>query len=760
MNRYNANNITLNLTFKGILTGLVFWIVALFSEMILHQLGIWEVLQLRQSNPAFLLIDLTPFVIALFAYSQGKYIGKRFRRLHDELSKQLRKTQRVINFVEAIKGGKDAEVEDESDKQDALIQSLINLRDTLIQNKKEEEARQEEDEQRGWINEGLAQFGDILRQNISNIEALSYEIISNLVKYMHANQGGFFIIHGEDVEDKHLKMTACYAYERRKFADKRIEWGEGFVGTVVQERESIYLEDVPPTYVNITSGLGKQTPTFLAIVPLKINSEVHGAIEMASFHPFEKYQIEFIEKVAESIASTISNVKINDKTARLLQESREQAETLAMNEEQMRQNMEELEAAQEEVARQSEKFVSFTNTVNHTLIRAEYDTDGTLLYANTNFLKSLGYTKNAEVEGKNIAMFINEKDKEWFFSIWDTLAAGGKHFEGNMKHVTKQGKDLWTMATYTCMRKSDGSIEKILFLGLDVTEQKQQSLNYEGQIIALNRSSIKAEFTTEGEFIDCNQNFLTHLGYETHAEIEELKIFDFIEKVELASFKKHWEGVLQDHTHQGQIKIVTKTNDTKWANLTLSAVKNMYDEVDKVIWLAKDITNEKIMEFEMQKQNEQIRSQAEKLKQSEIDLQKKLEQAKRETKAQFKEIEKTKIRNERTLEGALDAIFTINEKGYIEFFNKAAEELWEIKKEQIIGKKINMLFSEKNAEEDPFIKKLVNPMEEKEVGSRKEVTITTQSGEDMPVLILISDATVGKEKSYTAFIQKIEVELF
>ena len=63
---------------------------------------------------------------------------------------------------------------------------------------------------------------------------------------------------------------------------------------------------------------------------------------------------------------------------------------------------------------------------------------------------------NTEVEGKHISMFINKKDREWFEPLWEELANGGKHFEGYMKHVTKQGQDLWTMATYTCVRKEDG----------------------------------------------------------------------------------------------------------------------------------------------------------------------------------------------------------------------------------------------------------------------------------------------------------------
>ena len=195
-------------------------------------------------------------------------------------------------------------------------------------------------------------------------------------------------------------------------------------------------------------------------------------------------------------------------------------------EEQVKQNMEALKRAQEEAAKQADIFISFTNTVNHTLMRAEYDTEGNLLYANTRFLKKLGYSGNREVEGKHISMFINEKDRSWFNTLWSKLAKGGRHFEGYMKHETKLGQDLWTMATYTCVRRDDGEVEKILFLAIDSTEQKKQSLDYEGQIEAIDRLNAKAVFSPDGKLLISNELFNNTLKY-TDMELEQMNVFDF-----------------------------------------------------------------------------------------------------------------------------------------------------------------------------------------------------------------------------------------
>jgi len=272
----------------------------------------------------------------------------------------LRKISLFAN--EMGKGNFGSKFEPLSEK-DTLGNALLSMREELKTASEEEAKRKEEDQQRNWASQGIARFSEILRENNNNIEDLSFNVISHLVKYVGANQGGLFVLNHEQTNDAILEMSACYAYDRKKFMHKTYALGEGLIGRCAQENESIFLTEIPKGYTEITSGLGNDDPTCLFIVPLNANEKVLGAIELAAFEVLQPYKLEFIEKIAESIASTLATVKINIQTKQLLEQSRRQAEDMATQEQEMRQNMEQLRATQEQSAKKEAELLQQINAL-------------------------------------------------------------------------------------------------------------------------------------------------------------------------------------------------------------------------------------------------------------------------------------------------------------------------------------------------------------------------------------------------------------
>ena len=296
-----------------------------------------------------------------------------------ELEEQAKEVAAFIREVE--KGNLNTPMSDSLQKSD-LGASLLAMRNHLSKIALEEK-------ERNWSNLGLAKFADILRnKNSLALDKLTDDILINLIKYVNANQGAIFILEGNENETKYLQQVACYAFDRKKYIDKRIELKEGLLGQCALEKETIIITKVPEDYISITSGLGDAPPKCIIISPLIINESIFGVLEMASFEKFSANKIEFINKVSENIAASIKNVKDSERTLDLLNSSQLQAESLRAQEEEMRQNLEEMQATQEEMGRKSHELLGtmaeadgIQKGINATMATIEFTPDGTVMEA-------------------------------------------------------------------------------------------------------------------------------------------------------------------------------------------------------------------------------------------------------------------------------------------------------------------------------------------------------------------------------------------
>lgn len=454
----NLISVTAQLRNITIILGLVIIVIGLLSAYLMAK---------SITNPINYIKEI---VVSLGKGELVEDQGRKFNK--DEIGEMANAMDNLIQglgsttiFAENIGNGKyDSEFKPLSDH-DVLGNALIDMRNNLAK-------VAEEDQKRNWSTEGLAKFGDILRQNNDNLEKLSDDIIRNLVNYMGCNQGGIYIIDDSEGGEPFMTLMACYAWDKKKFVDQKIYKGEGLSGQVWQEMDTIYLTDVPDNYIKITSGLGDANPKSVLIVPLKVNEEIYGVVEIASFTIFEDHEVDFVQKIAESIASTVSSVKINAKTQNLLEESQEMTEQMRSQEEEMRQNMEELQATQEEMERGQGEAQGMMDAINSSVAVAEFDLSGAIVNVNQNFLDITGYFKD-ELIGENHRILVTKEEKasDEYRQFWKDLA-NGQTKTGEFERLGKGGRDLFLAENYAPIKSRDGGISKVMLVANDVSKFK------------------------------------------------------------------------------------------------------------------------------------------------------------------------------------------------------------------------------------------------------------------------------------------------
>lgn len=259
--------------------------------------------------------------------------------------------KQAVDFTRKVAQG-ESEVEWSGMNDNNRGKNQTTLAGELIRMREQMEQVRGEDQKRLWATEGLSRVAEITRQHQSDVRQLADQLLAYLVRYVKANQGMLFFW---EEKKQCLTLASCHAYDKKKFIEQQIEPGEGLVGQAFLEQETTHLTEIPPSYMDITSGLGKASPSSLLLVPLKVNEQTIGILELASFGSFAEHTIKFLEEAGEIIASSVATAQLSQQTQLLLTQSQQQAEEMRAQEEEMRQNVEELQATQEEMERKAQE---------------------------------------------------------------------------------------------------------------------------------------------------------------------------------------------------------------------------------------------------------------------------------------------------------------------------------------------------------------------------------------------------------------------
>jgi PAS domain S-box-containing protein len=551
--------------------------------------------------------------------SQGVLPEASENRSRDEFGQMGTKVDELVqtlrgnaDFAKRIGEGKyDTEFKPASDN-DILGMSLITMRNNLIENERQ-------DKERNWIVRGVAEISEILRMHDA-IDELGDDVIKFILGKIGAIQGAFYVVNDE-VQPPVIEMRASYAYNRKKYLKAKFKFAEGLVGQAAAEKDTILRTEIPDDYVTVTSGiLGDQRPSCILIVPLITNEEVYGVLEFAGFKRFDPSQVNFVKELSLILARTIFNIKVNERTRRLLAESQEMSTELKEKQEVLRQNAEEMQATQEELQRSNQKLEEQIEEVNRTQKRMQlllenasevitiYEEDESIRYISPSVETILGYGQK-EMIGKSDIDKVHPDHRQSFKELFRKMKESpDERVFVQYEYRAKDGSFIWIESAGTnCM--ANPAIHGFILNSRDITERRraEQEQRMRSKMQALSENSPDLITRLEGESISYINPVIEEYTGKKPNEFLNKKV----KEAELdAAVLEGWLRVVEQ---------VNQLNETVSTEMDFPSEKGKrimqvnaipeFDESNKlesVLVVSHDITERKMIELEIQNKNKKI----------------------------------------------------------------------------------------------------------------------------------------------------------
>ncbi len=601
--------------FSGFFVGLIITFLAWVVSMLAGGYGFsWEAIKsMHIKTPGFFVIDLIPFITAYafyWFYSNTEQIRTRLESTIAQMQELIRRNLDIARQIS--EGNLDFDIEVKPD--DQLGQALLLMRDNL-------RATYQREAELGWITKGKEIISDILRYH-NDLDKLAYETIVSIVNYTDAIQGVFYIYD----EDKNLLVNrATYAYNRRRYISQEFKIGQGLVGQCAYERDIIYRKEIPEDYFTISSGLlGDKKPKTLLLAPLIGDDKLQGVIELASFdEDIPQRVIQLIEEVSGVIGQTIFNLKINIRTEQLLREYRQMTELLKKNEEQLRKQAEEMRKAQEELEKVNIRLANEIAEVERTRKRLYallenasevifiYNQDGIITYISPSIKHILGYDPD-ELIGKNGFEIFTPEVNEILRKAFMRLLSNPSE-PVTMEYLFKKEGDneMWLETTGRNLLDNT-AINGIIFNTRDISVRKiaERAQRMSGQMRALSENSpdmiIRASRDGKIYYANPVAEVFLKVGrrYIIGNNIEKLDIHPEVKEIFLNSMKRVIEN--QKKLQFETTFPIKGEEEPRVVLFNVIPEFNEVNELESVLFVAHDITEQKKIQIEIEKKNKSI----------------------------------------------------------------------------------------------------------------------------------------------------------
>jgi methyl-accepting chemotaxis protein len=238
----------------------------------------------------------------------------------------------------------------------------------------------------------------------------------------------------------------------------------------------------------------------------------------------------------------------------------------------------------------------------------EFKLDGTVVTANENFCKALGYSL-AEIQGKHHSLFVAsaERDSAAYREFWAKLNRG-EYQAGEYKRIGKGGREVWILASYNPLLDENGKPFGIAKFATDVTAEKLKTVDLAGQIAAIDKAQAVIEFNMDGTIITANANFLGTLGYSL-AEIKGKHHSMFVEPAERdsAEYREFWAALNRGQYQAAEYKRIGKGGKEVYIQASYNPILDLNGKPFKVVKYATDTTRQVLVRMG----NERVRAMME-----------------------------------------------------------------------------------------------------------------------------------------------------
>ena len=256
-------------------------------------------------------------------------------------------------------------------------------------------------------------------------------------------------------------------------------------------------------------------------------------------------------------------------------------------------------------------FIKLPSLTDHDILKAldlsqaivHFSPEGTVLAANDNFLKLMGYRLD-EVAGKHHGMFVTQAERNApdYRAFWQDLAAGNFR-KAVFRRVTRKGREIFIQATYTPIRDHKGRVRRGIKFATDVTADVLKTAEYEGQITAIQKSQAVIHFTPDGTVLWANDLFLNVMGYRLD-EIQGKPHALFVDDAHAASqdYRAFWADLRLGQARTAEFRRLAKGGREVWIQATYTPILDPAGKLVKVVKYATDITAQKLVTADYQGQ--------------------------------------------------------------------------------------------------------------------------------------------------------------